>query len=109
MGVMNRIFSYKFIKLRLRFKDIYYYEVLKKVAREKAMLERKLVPAEKRIPGRNLGKVNNTENEFKFLKEQLNGEYYWPKSEDLACVDKVFVCFGPIKLIGNGPFRVISI
>lgn len=48
-------------------------------------------------------KQNNTQ--FKFLKRNLE-QFIWPKKDDIDEVLNEFVLYGPIALIGNGPFEI---
>ncbi|CAH0558700.1 unnamed protein product [Brassicogethes aeneus] len=42
---------------------------------------------------------------MKFLKYELN-YFVWPKSEDVAIVSQQYIFYGPIDLIGSGPFQL---
>lgn len=58
-----------------------------------------------------VGRVTGKEREkfvIKFLKQNLQ-KYMWPKIEDIQSVDKKFIFYGPIKLLGNGPFTISRI
>lgn len=40
---------------------------------------------------------------IKFLKSELNS-FIWPRVEDVAFVEKKYIFYGPIELVGTGPF-----
>nr|CAI5841425.1 unnamed protein product [Callosobruchus analis] len=40
-----------------------------------------------------------------FLKNKLN-DLVWPKTDDVAVVDMSFIFYGPIHLLGEGPFQL---
>lgn len=42
----------------------------------------------------------------KFLKQGLGDSYEWPAHDDTDVVQNHFIFYGPIKLIGNGPFNI---
>ena len=55
-------------------------------------------------------KQNNTQ--FKFLKRNLQPslqQFIWPKEDGVDEVLNEFVLYGPIALIGNGPFEIKKI
>jgi len=40
---------------------------------------------------------------IKFLKSELNS-FIWPHDEDVAFVEKKYIFYGPIELVGTGSF-----
>lgn len=42
----------------------------------------------------------------KFLKMGLGNAYEWPKDDDIQVINNKYVFYGPIHLIGNGPFLI---
>lgn len=42
----------------------------------------------------------------KFLKQGLGDSYEWPAHNDTDVVQNHFIFYGPIKLIGNGPYNI---
>lgn len=56
--------------------------------------------------GRILQQIGN-EWKIKFLKKNLL-DYVWPRSDDIQIVKKCFIFYGPIKMLGNLPFQIIS-
>ncbi|CAG9773365.1 unnamed protein product [Ceutorhynchus assimilis] len=55
--------------------------------------------------GRVLEILDQETSKIKFLKSELY-EYVWPREDDIQIVEKKYIFYGPIKLIGNGPFRL---
>lgn len=43
--------------------------------------------------------------EVKFLQKDLD-EYKWPQKDDVQNVDKTFIFYGPLSLIGSNPFSI---
>lgn len=42
----------------------------------------------------------------KFLRQGLGDSYEWPLHDDIEVIDSKYVFYGPIKLIGSGPFLI---
>lgn len=42
---------------------------------------------------------------MKFLKSELD-QFVWPKKPDIQEINKKFIFYGPISLLGSGPFRL---
>lgn len=42
----------------------------------------------------------------KFLKEGFVDLYEWPKHDDIQVIENKYIFYGPIKLIGSGPFQI---
>lgn len=40
---------------------------------------------------------------MKFLKSELNS-FVWPRDEDIMFVEAKYIFYGPIELVGTGPF-----
>lgn len=58
--------------------------------------------------GRAIGREDNL-YKFKFLhRDRLcnTAEYDWPKRPDIESIHPRFIICGPLKLEGNGPFRI---
>ncbi|CAG9767012.1 unnamed protein product [Ceutorhynchus assimilis] len=49
--------------------------------------------------------INGSECNVKFLIKQLDA-FVWPKQEDIQLVDKQFIFYGPIDLVGSSPFQL---
>jgi len=45
----------------------------------------------------------NNQVKIKFFKSELNS-FIWPRDEDVAFVEKKYIFYSPIELIGTGPF-----
>lgn len=43
---------------------------------------------------------------IKFLKQGLGESYEWPKHDDIQTIQNKFIFYGPLKIIGNGPFLI---
>lgn len=54
--------------------------------------------------GRAIEEIENKWN-IKFLNKNLS-EYEWPRKDDIQIVEKCFIYFGPVKLIGSHPFTI---
>jgi len=53
-----------------------------------------------------VGRVIKKTDQFcqiKFLKNELN-QFVWPKFDDIQQVETKFIFYGPVQLLGNGPF-----
>ncbi|KAF5278698.1 hypothetical protein FQR65_LT15586 [Abscondita terminalis] len=55
--------------------------------------------------GRVVDIVDNSTSKIKFLIAELNN-FIWPKKEDLQLVENQYIFYGPLNLIGNGPFEL---
>lgn len=55
--------------------------------------------------GRALNVYENFSCKVKFLKSKLD-TFIWPREEDVEVVENRFIFYGPIDLIGNGPFQL---
>lgn len=55
--------------------------------------------------GRIIEPTKRNKYKIKFLKATLN-EFVWPKTDDVQEVEKKYLFFGPIKLLGNNPFSL---
>ena len=56
--------------------------------------------------GRVLQKIDENKFKMKFLSKANSLEYVWPKREDIDIVHRSCLFFGPIHLVGNGPFTI---
>lgn len=56
--------------------------------------------------GRVIDFPDEGETKIKFLKMGLGNSYEWPKDDDIQTVKNKFIFYGPIHLIGNGPFYI---
>ncbi|XP_046667355.1 uncharacterized protein LOC124359039 [Homalodisca vitripennis] len=45
-------------------------------------------------------------SKIKFLKEGLGDSYEWPKHDDVQVIENKYLFYGPVPLIGNGPFLI---
>lgn len=57
--------------------------------------------------GRVVDNLNADVFKMKFLKQEVN-LFIWPKVDDIANVNKKFIFYGPIQLIGTGPFQILN-
>lgn len=55
--------------------------------------------------GRILEIFENDTFRIKFLKSELD-MYIWPNKQDIQVIEKKYIFYGPIDLMGNGPFRL---
>ncbi|XP_031350432.1 uncharacterized protein LOC116176097 isoform X1 [Photinus pyralis] len=55
--------------------------------------------------GRIIKVVDNAKSEIKFLKLELD-KYVWPREDDKQIVNNKFIFYGPVSLMGNGPFHL---
>lgn len=56
--------------------------------------------------GRVIDFPDEGETKVKFLKMGLGDAYDWPKDDDIQIIKNNFLFYGPINLIGNGPFYI---
>ncbi|KAF5283137.1 hypothetical protein FQR65_LT14066 [Abscondita terminalis] len=55
--------------------------------------------------GRAISETIKGEYKVKFLKSQLN-YFIWPKHDDIDTIKRNFIFYGPMELIGSGPFEL---
>lgn len=55
--------------------------------------------------GRVVKLIDSETSEIKFLKLEVD-KYFWPKQEDKQIVKNTFIFYGPISLLGIGPFEL---
>lgn len=48
--------------------------------------------------------IQESSCKMKFLKQVMENTYNWPSKDDIQNVNVAFILYGPIKLLGNGPF-----
>lgn len=48
---------------------------------------------------------SNNQVKMKFLKSELNS-FIWPRNEDVTFIERKYIFYGPIELIGTGPFML---
>lgn len=57
--------------------------------------------------GRVVEKLDGDVFRMKFLKQEVN-VFIWPKNDDITEVNKKIIFYGPIQLIGSGPFQICT-
>lgn len=53
--------------------------------------------------------IDGAEVQIKFLHSASSTSFAWPKRDDITSVNKRLIFFGPVEILGHGPFHIQSL